>query len=196
MTTWGGNSYARTSRRHRRLPEARGGGDRARRSARSGGIPRGIRHGVHRHGRARRPDPLLLQRERCDEGCRPVDVAEPRGRRRHDRRSARARVHGQGLVGGAHLAQPRRPRGGDVPDDAPGRRDLGHPAAAARDLGDVGRRQGTARDGLHPRHARRGRWTRRCGSRSPSRRRAMSTDSCRGCRSTAATARCAAGRST
>ena len=69
------------------------------------------------------------------------------------------------------------------------RRAVGRPAAAARDLGDVGRRQGPARDGLHARHARRGGGSRGAARARDLRRRATSTGSCRGCRSTAGTGR-------
>ena len=62
-----------------------------------------------------------------------------------------------------------------------------HPQPGARDPRDVGRREGAAGDGLHPRRCRRGAGPARSWSGSPSTPRARCTASRRGCRCTAPT---------
>ena len=71
MTTWGGNSYARTTGGIVAYQKRAGVAIVLADPLGPEAIPCGIGHGVHRDGRARRPHPLLLQCGRCDEGCRP-----------------------------------------------------------------------------------------------------------------------------
>ncbi len=134
MTTWEGMSYARFGRGIVAYQKRSGVAlaladpigpeeDRAR-----------TVRGVRRPRRGRGSGSLLLQRRCRDPGGRSAGVAQHRGRRRHRGRSPRPAVHGEGVVGGADLAEPRGTRGDDLPALPPRRRDVGRPAAAARHL--------------------------------------------------------------
>ena len=157
MTTWGGNSYARTSDGIVAYQKRAGVAIVLADPLGPDGIPCDIGARVHHDGRARGPDPVLLQRERCDEGCRA---------RRPGAASWSPTTRSSTCRAWSSPARPGPPCARR--SIAPAREEVtfrmtrladepwGIAAAAAGDLGDVGRRQGAARDGIHPRHARRG----------------------------------------